>query len=224
VTTWVEFQKENKSAPFRSFEGADFLFSFCRGNTQSFWLKKPKRRNFDFGRVLIHFSHLLKKKNCRLKSSTKPNAMAKWNCFDFILKISSHCARKCFRYMDAYRLGLSGKKLEFAVKKYKSHRKIPLVFLIDSRFHSNYFVFVIFFEKKKKIHQKKMNIFFIYLKLWRQLFGADSKILYSLGKIPLLQAIIFFDSILWLGNLQYPKGSAIFFEFFGRFSVFKKKK
>jgi len=39
------------------------------------------------------------------------------------------CARKCFRYMEAYRYGLTGKQLEFAVKKYKSHRKIPSTIL-----------------------------------------------------------------------------------------------
>jgi hypothetical protein len=34
-------------------------------------------------------------------------------------------ARKCFRYMNAYRLGLAGPQAEFAVKKYKHHRGIP---------------------------------------------------------------------------------------------------
>jgi hypothetical protein len=34
-------------------------------------------------------------------------------------------ARKCWRYMDAYRKGISGKLAEYAVKKYKSHRRIP---------------------------------------------------------------------------------------------------
>ncbi|KIJ40068.1 hypothetical protein M422DRAFT_257136 [Sphaerobolus stellatus SS14] len=36
-----------------------------------------------------------------------------------------HFFRKCWRYMSAYRNGLSGKQAEFAVKKYKSHRRIP---------------------------------------------------------------------------------------------------
>jgi hypothetical protein len=31
----------------------------------------------------------------------------------------------CFRYMDAYRKGLTGPLLEYAVKKYRSHRTIP---------------------------------------------------------------------------------------------------
>jgi hypothetical protein len=34
-------------------------------------------------------------------------------------------ARKAFRYMDAYRIGLTGKAAEYAVKKYRSHRKLP---------------------------------------------------------------------------------------------------
>ena len=34
-------------------------------------------------------------------------------------------ARKAFRYMDAYRKGLTGKAAEFAVKKYHSHCRIP---------------------------------------------------------------------------------------------------
>ena len=34
-------------------------------------------------------------------------------------------SRKCWRYMDLYRKGLSGKLVEYAVKKYKSHRRIP---------------------------------------------------------------------------------------------------
>lgn len=35
-------------------------------------------------------------------------------------------ARKSFRYMNAYRLGLTGHAAEFAVRKYKSHRRVPL--------------------------------------------------------------------------------------------------
>ena len=34
-------------------------------------------------------------------------------------------ARKCWRYMDAYKKGISRKLAEYAVKKYKSHRRIP---------------------------------------------------------------------------------------------------
>ncbi|KAF8516423.1 hypothetical protein BU17DRAFT_50854 [Hysterangium stoloniferum] len=41
-----------------------------------------------------------------------------------------HFFRKCWRYMSAYRQGLSGKQAEFSVKKYKSHRRIP--HLVDS--------------------------------------------------------------------------------------------
>ena len=33
--------------------------------------------------------------------------------------------RKSARYMDCYRKGLDMKQAEYAVKRYKSHRKIP---------------------------------------------------------------------------------------------------
>ena len=35
-------------------------------------------------------------------------------------------ARYCYRFMDAYRVGLSGAALDYTVKKFKSHRKIPV--------------------------------------------------------------------------------------------------
>ena len=34
-------------------------------------------------------------------------------------------ARKAFRYMDVYRKGLTGQAAEFAVRKYRSHRRVP---------------------------------------------------------------------------------------------------
>ena len=34
-------------------------------------------------------------------------------------------SRKCWHYMNLYRKGLSGRLVEYAVKKYKSHRRIP---------------------------------------------------------------------------------------------------
>lgn len=34
-------------------------------------------------------------------------------------------SRKCWRYMDLYRKGIDGKLVEYAVKKYKSHKRIP---------------------------------------------------------------------------------------------------
>ena len=33
--------------------------------------------------------------------------------------------RHCFRYMDAYRVGLTGELLEYAATKYRGHRMIP---------------------------------------------------------------------------------------------------
>ena len=41
------------------------------------------------------------------------------------LKIIRKFARRAKRYMSAYRLGLTLKTAEYAVKKYKSHRRIP---------------------------------------------------------------------------------------------------
>ena len=35
-------------------------------------------------------------------------------------------ARYCYRFMDAYRVGLTGAALDYTVKKFKSHRKIPV--------------------------------------------------------------------------------------------------
>ena len=34
-------------------------------------------------------------------------------------------SRHCFRYMDGYRLGLTGPELDYAIRKYKGHRMIP---------------------------------------------------------------------------------------------------
>ena len=34
-------------------------------------------------------------------------------------------AQHAWRYMDVYRKGISGKLAEYAVKKYKGHRRIP---------------------------------------------------------------------------------------------------
>jgi hypothetical protein len=33
--------------------------------------------------------------------------------------------QRAFRYMDAYQTGLTGKAAEIAIKKYRSHRRIP---------------------------------------------------------------------------------------------------
>jgi len=41
------------------------------------------------------------------------------------LHFVKRCARHCFRYMNGYRLSLTGPLLDYAVKKYKSHRMIP---------------------------------------------------------------------------------------------------
>ncbi|KAF8578969.1 hypothetical protein K439DRAFT_1648612 [Ramaria rubella] len=38
---------------------------------------------------------------------------------------------KCYKYMDAYRKGLSGKDADHTVKKYKSHRKVGQGIVID---------------------------------------------------------------------------------------------
>ena len=41
------------------------------------------------------------------------------------LEVICKFARRSFRYIDAYRLGLTGEDAERQVKKYKSHRRIP---------------------------------------------------------------------------------------------------
>ena len=40
-------------------------------------------------------------------------------------------AQRCFRYKDVYRKNLSSKAAENAVKKYRSHRKVPSSILMD---------------------------------------------------------------------------------------------
>ena len=49
------------------------------------------------------------------------------------VSLNSICkfARKSFQYMECYRKGLNVKQAEYAVKKYKSHRKIPDTILTD---------------------------------------------------------------------------------------------
>ena len=69
---------------------------------------KAKLRNeglFQFQELLLRVVQLLK------------NEIS----ISFVRKVSRHC----FRYMTGYRLGLHGPELEFAMKKYKSHRRIP---------------------------------------------------------------------------------------------------
>ena len=39
--------------------------------------------------------------------------------------------RESQRYMDIFRKGLSGKSAEYAVKKYRSHRRVPNSILMD---------------------------------------------------------------------------------------------
>ena len=51
---------------------------------------------------------------------TVPEALASVD-----LKTIRRFARRAQRYMSAYRLGLTLKAAEYAVKKYKSHRRIP---------------------------------------------------------------------------------------------------
>jgi hypothetical protein len=41
------------------------------------------------------------------------------------LEVICKFSRRAFRYMDAYRIGLTGQDAERQVKKYKSHRAIP---------------------------------------------------------------------------------------------------
>ena len=43
---------------------------------------------------------------------------------------------KCCRYIDAYRIGLNPRQVEFATKKYKSHRSIPPEYMKDTELMS----------------------------------------------------------------------------------------
>ena len=42
-----------------------------------------------------------------------------------LLIIIRKFSRKCWYYMDLYKKGLSGRLVEYAVKKYKSYQRIP---------------------------------------------------------------------------------------------------
>ena len=53
--------------------------------------------------------------------SAVPNKLS-WNFIKLINLIDS---RRSWRFMDAYRKGLTGTAALYAVKKYKSHRRIP---------------------------------------------------------------------------------------------------
>ena len=47
------------------------------------------------------------------------------------LKTIRRHAQKCFRYMDVYRKDLTGKAVEYAVKKYRSHRRVSNSITMD---------------------------------------------------------------------------------------------
>ena len=51
-----------------------------------------------------------------------PDALENQITISFIRRV----ARRCYRYMSGYREGLEGPKLDYAMKKYTSHRRVPL--------------------------------------------------------------------------------------------------
>jgi len=73
----------------------------------------------------------------------KEHAAAREHCVDLpgdsfeieATKISVDNIRRyfnhCWRYMDAYRKGLSLERANYAVKKYTSHRRIPAHIIMD---------------------------------------------------------------------------------------------
>ena len=56
--------------------------------------------------------------------------------------------RLSFRFMDAYRKGLTSRQAVFAVKKYKSHRRLP----------DNVLQEVVEHEKPQKEQQKNVTV------------------------------------------------------------------
>lgn len=97
------------------------------------WLKSYHRRSSTYT-----FKHL--EENLPLSLETKLP-------LSFIRRASQHC----FRFMQGYRYGLRGSILEYAVKKYTSHRAIPAhVFrTVEADYEETVKIKA---EKRKKLH------------------------------------------------------------------------
>lgn len=66
-------------------------------------------------------------------------------------------ARRCLRYMDAYRTDVSlvGPLLEYAMKKYSSHRRLPPDFAVETLMRE--------YEESRRSKQPQLNPFFRFL-------------------------------------------------------------
>ncbi|KAF9456284.1 hypothetical protein BDZ94DRAFT_1178041, partial [Collybia nuda] len=74
-----------------------------------------------------------KRRFCKLSDGTFPRAKQLVpECLDYV-KTSNICRyfRLCYRYLEAYRRGLNFQQVAYAVKKYKSHRRIPANIMMD---------------------------------------------------------------------------------------------
>ena len=84
--------------------------------------KDCKEKNNDLSRV----SCLLVKKNLRKNCDYSWQGLQKAvpESLESVPLITiRRFSRKCWSYMDLYRKGINGKLAEYAVKKYKSHRR-----------------------------------------------------------------------------------------------------
>ncbi|KZV99844.1 hypothetical protein EXIGLDRAFT_668139 [Exidia glandulosa HHB12029] len=114
----------------------------CLSLQKDFLAEKPKIQQYIEGRG--HFCTFLPKFHCELNpiemvwayakqkfraeaDGTFPTAKALVpKCLDAVSTTTiRHYFRRVYRYMDAYRKGLDAKQAAHAVKKYKSHRKLP---------------------------------------------------------------------------------------------------
>ena len=62
----------------------------------------------------------------------KAEAYLLWSQVFYVFFFVRRALDHCFRFMDGYRKGLTGPVLEYAVKKYKSHRRLFSSLLVET--------------------------------------------------------------------------------------------